>query len=64
MPYYEEFMGVEIVPVETIGKFHIYRRPDYRNMNLPKYAVFDHQGCILKDARTKREALRFVKQRG
>lgn len=60
MPYYEEYMGVEIVPVETIGKLHIYRRCDYRTMNLPKYVVFDHQGSHLKDARTKREALRFV----
>jgi len=63
MPYYEEYNGVEIIPVETVGTLHIYRRCDYRHWNLPKYAVFDHQGMHLKDARTKREVLRFVNKR-
>jgi hypothetical protein len=55
--------GIEVTPVsisKSFGDFQIYQRTEYRKWKLPKYVICHKNGSVLKDARTKPEAIKLA----
>jgi len=56
----ETYQGIEIIPITTHGDLRLYRRPEYRDLQCPKYVIF--RGDIaVADPRNMCEAIKWMR---